>query len=47
MPSRGLILGLWDGHDAGAAAVLDGQLVAAVSEERLTRVKKQGGWPGR
>jgi carbamoyltransferase len=39
------VLGLWDGHDAGAALVIEGQLVAAISEERLTRVKRQGGFP--
>jgi predicted NodU family carbamoyl transferase len=33
------ILGAWDGHDAGAALLADGQLVAAVNEERLTRRK--------
>lgn len=40
-------LGVWDGHDAGAALVIDGAVVAAVSEERLSRVKRQGGWPHR
>ncbi|CAM5601639.1 Carbamoyltransferase domain-containing protein OS=Streptomyces antimycoticus OX=68175 GN=SANT12839_004830 PE=4 SV=1 [Streptomyces antimycoticus] len=28
------------GHDAAAALVIDGELVAAVEEERLSRVKK-------
>lgn len=32
-------------HDSAAALVVDGQLVAAVAEERLTRVKHQGGVP--
>lgn len=32
-------------HDAAAALVCDGVLVAAVSEERLSRVKHQGGLP--
>lgn len=32
-------------HDSAAALVCDGQLVAAVAEERLTRVKHQGGVP--
>jgi carbamoyltransferase len=41
------VLGLWDGHDAGAALLYDGVVVAAVSEERLTRVKGQGGFPSR
>jgi len=42
-----LVLGLWDGHDAGAALAGPAGLLAAVSEERLSRVKKQGGWPRR
>ena len=32
-------------HDSAAALVCDGELVAAVAEERLTRVKHQGGVP--
>ncbi|NIA15130.1 MAG: carbamoyltransferase [Nitrospiraceae bacterium] len=32
-------------HDSAAALVCDGKLVAAVAEERLTRVKHQGGVP--
>jgi len=32
-------------HDSAAALVCDGQLVAAVAEERLTRNKHQGGLP--
>ncbi len=32
-------------HDSAAALVCDGELVAAVAEERLTRVKHQGGIP--
>jgi carbamoyltransferase len=34
-------------HDSAAALVVDGQLVAAVAEERLSRVKHQGGPPRR
>ena len=34
-------------HDSAAALVVDGQLLAAVAEERLTRVKHQGGVPHR
>jgi len=34
-------------HDSAAALVCDGRLVAAVAEERLTRVKHQGGVPYR
>jgi carbamoyltransferase len=40
------VLGIVDGlHDAGAALVLDGRLVAAVNEERFTRRKLEGGFP--
>jgi carbamoyltransferase len=43
-----VVLGIYDGtHDAGAAVVRDGVLVAASSEERFTRQKGQGGWPER
>lgn len=41
-----IVLGIYDGtHDAGAAVVHDGLLVAAASEERFSRYKGQGGWP--
>ena len=39
------ILGIWDGHDAGAALIVDGRLVAAVNEERLTRRKLEIDFP--
>lgn len=32
-------------HDSAAALVCDGEIVAAVAEERLTRIKHQGGPP--
>ncbi len=41
------ILGIWDGHDCGAALLRDGVLVAAVNEERLTRRKLEIGFPQR
>lgn len=42
------VLGICDGHDAGAALVdRDGVLRFAVSEERLTRRKHQRGFPRR
>jgi carbamoyltransferase len=41
------ILGIWDGHDAGAALLVEGALVAAVNEERLTRRKLEIGFPTR
>lgn len=34
-------------HDSAAALVADGQLIAAVAEERLSRIKHQGGVPSR
>lgn len=34
-------------RDASAALVRDGRIVAAVAEERLTRLKHQGGFPSR
>ncbi len=40
-----VILGLADGHDAGACLVVDGRVVAAVNEERLTGVKNYAGVP--
>src|SRR5947208_2436297 len=39
------ILGVWDGHDAGAALLVDGRLVAAINEERLTRRKLEVQFP--
>ncbi len=42
-----IVLGLWDGHDAGAALVAGGRLVCAISEERLSRVKRASGFPTR
>ncbi len=47
-PRPRIVLGVVDGlHDAGAAVVIDGRIVAAVNEERFTRVKLQGGLPQR
>lgn len=39
------ILGIHDGHTATACYVENGKIVAAISEERLTRIKGQGGFP--
>jgi len=33
------VLGIWDGHDAGACIVEDGKIKVAINEERLTRKK--------
>ncbi|MFP6581211.1 MAG: carbamoyltransferase N-terminal domain-containing protein [Candidatus Hydrogenedentota bacterium] len=35
----------WGSHDSAAALVCDGEVVAAVAEERITRNKHQGGAP--
>lgn len=40
-----LVLGLSDGLTAGAALVRDGEVLAAVSEERLSRLKMAFGFP--
>jgi len=39
------ILGIYDGHDAGAAVVRDGVVIAATSEERLRAIKHYAGIP--
>ncbi len=41
------ILGIWDGHDSGAALLQDGRLQFAVNEERLTRRKLEISFPER
>ena len=41
------ILGISDTHNASACLIIDGQLVAAVQEERFTRVKNWAGFPVR
>ena len=39
------VLGVWDGHDSGAALLQDGRLRFAVNEERLTRRKLEIRFP--
>lgn len=39
------VIGLWDGHDAGAALIVDGRAVFAANEERYTRRKLEVGFP--
>ena len=39
------ILGIHDGHNSSAALIIDGKIVSAIQEERLTRVKNHGGYP--
>jgi carbamoyltransferase len=41
------ILGIWDGHDSGAALLQDGELRWAINEERLTRRKLEIAFPSR
>jgi carbamoyltransferase len=40
-----MILGIWDGHDAGAALIEGERVLFAVNEERLTRRKLEVGFP--
>jgi carbamoyltransferase len=40
-----VVLGINDGHDAGAALIKDGNVVAAVQEERLNNIKHYAGIP--
>ena len=39
------VVGIHDGHNASAAVLVDGQVIAAVQEERLTGVKNFHGCP--
>ncbi|OEU52345.1 MAG: hypothetical protein BA872_03905 [Desulfobacterales bacterium C00003060] len=39
------VLGIWDGHDAGAALVKGDQIIFAINEERLSRRKLEVGFP--
>ena len=39
------ILGVWDGHDAGVAWWRDGRYECCLNEERVTRNKRQAGFP--
>jgi carbamoyltransferase len=41
------ILGIWDGHDSGAALLQDGRLRCAINEERLSRRKLEVCFPAR
>jgi carbamoyltransferase len=39
------VLGIHDGHNAGAALVRDGKIIAAINEERLNNIKNFAGVP--
>ena len=41
------VIGVWDGHDAGAALLIDGEIVLALNEERLSGRKLEVGMPVR
>lgn len=40
-----IILGIHDGHNSSAALIVNGKLVVALAEERLTRKKHEYGYP--
>ncbi len=46
-PAVERIIGVHSGHNSAAALVEKGELIFAMQEERLTRVKNQGGLPSR
>jgi carbamoyltransferase len=46
-PAYQAVIGVWDGHDAGAALVIDGRVVLALNEERLSGRKLDVGLPVR
>ena len=39
------VLGIRIGHNAAAALIVDGEIIANVAEERFTRIKKDGSFP--
>lgn len=41
------MLGIHDGHNASACLLRNGEIIAAISEERLSRVKNDAGYPRR
>ena len=46
-PPELAVIGVWDGHDAGAVLVLEGRVVLALNEERLSGRKLDVGMPWR
>jgi len=40
-----IILGIWDGHDAGIAIIQGNNILFAINEERITRNKLDVGFP--
>jgi carbamoyltransferase len=45
MTNESVVLGIHDGHGAGAALIRQGQVVAALSEERIRNIKNYSGPP--
>ena len=45
MSNQSVILGVWDGHDAGAAVLVGSRIAFAINEERLSRRKLEIGFP--
>lgn len=43
--TKTIVLGVNAGHDASAALVVDGEIIASVMEERFTRVKNDASFP--
>ncbi len=46
-PAYDAVIGVWDGHDAGASLVIDGRVVLSLNEERLSGRKLDVGLPVR
>lgn len=46
-PDFDAVIGVWDGHDAGAALLVDGRVEIALNEERLSGRKLDVGMPQR
>ena len=40
-----IVLGINCGHDSGCTLIQDGNVINAINEERLTRVKSYNGFP--
>ena len=40
-----IVLGIHDGHHSNASIFIDGKLISAVAEERITRKKSEYGYP--
>ena len=45
MTSTDIILGIYEVHNASAAIIIDGEVIAAAHEERFTGIKNDVGFP--